>query len=84
VKNITVTVDEALYHQARIKAAERRTTVSALVRSYLEQLVAADSRFENLQREQADVIAAVRQAHPGFTAGNRLSRSEVHERRALP
>ena len=35
MKNITLSVDEDTYRLARIAAAERNTTVSALVRDYL-------------------------------------------------
>ena len=35
VKNITVTVDDETYRRARIKAAERDTSVSALIRCFL-------------------------------------------------
>ena len=36
--NITVTVDESVYTNARIAAAIRRTNVTQLVRKYLEAL----------------------------------------------
>ncbi|TNF54069.1 MAG: ribbon-helix-helix protein, CopG family [Gammaproteobacteria bacterium] len=35
MKNITLSVDEETYRRVRIAAAERNTTVSALVRDYL-------------------------------------------------
>ena len=40
MKNITVSIDEHTHRQARIKAAELGTSVSALVRDYLKSLVA--------------------------------------------
>ena len=39
MKNITVSIDEHTHRQARIRAAELGTSVSALVRSYLQSLV---------------------------------------------
>ena len=39
VKNITVSVDDGLYHAARVKAAQHQTSVSGLVRAYLSALV---------------------------------------------
>lgn len=83
MKNITVTVDEELYHRARVRAAERRTTVSALVRAYLERLVDEEARFDSLLREQNELLARVRREHPGFSAEDRLTRDEAHERDAL-
>ena len=44
MKNITVSVDEETYRLSRVKAVERGTSVSALVRGYLKTLI----------REQAD------------------------------
>ena len=38
MKNITVSVDEETHRQARIRAAELGTSVSALVRGYLRDL----------------------------------------------
>ena len=39
VKNITVSLEEALYREARVVAAKRQTSVSALVRGFLTALV---------------------------------------------
>ena len=83
MKNITVTVDDDLYHRARVRAAERQSTVTALVREFLHRLVDGETEFERLQREQNELIAAIRERHPGFSAGDRLSRDEVHDRDAL-
>ena len=38
MKNITVSIDDETYRQARVKAAENGTSVSALVRGFLEQV----------------------------------------------
>ena len=40
MKNITVSIDEHTHRQARIRAVELGTSVSALVRTYLNRLVA--------------------------------------------
>ncbi len=39
MKNITVSIDEKTYRMARLRAAELDTSVSALVRQYLRDLV---------------------------------------------
>ena len=39
MKNITVSIDEKTHRMARIRAAELDTSVSALVRQYLRDLV---------------------------------------------
>jgi post-segregation antitoxin (ccd killing protein) len=83
VKNITVTVDDELYHRARVRAAELKTTVSALVREHLHRLTAEESEADRLQREQNDVIARIKREHPGFSAADRLARTELHDRHAI-
>lgn len=83
MKNITVTVDEDLYHRARVRAAERRTTVSALVRAFLERFVDEDAHFDSLLRQQNELLDRIRRDHSGFSAEDRLTRDEAHERDAL-
>ncbi len=74
MKNITVTVSDELYHEARVRAARSRTTITALVREYLQQVVdAVDPAFVARERAQRALIARIRDEHPGFTAGTRLS-----------
>ncbi|HYV64573.1 MAG TPA: hypothetical protein VE958_17945 [Bryobacteraceae bacterium] len=79
MKNITVSVPDEVYRQARIRAAEAGTSVSALVRNHLEQMVAEGTEFERLKRLQDEVIDSIR----SFSAADRLSRDEVHDRDAL-
>ena len=80
VKNITVTVDDDTYRRARVKAAQQDTSVSALVRQFLIDFVQADgeSEFDRLKREEQDLRARITQFH----AADRLSRDDVHARRA--
>ena len=49
MKNITVSIDEHTHRQARIRAAEVGTSVSAVVRNYLTRLAA-----EPLEEKVAD------------------------------
>jgi hypothetical protein len=77
VKNITVSVDDATYRGARIKAAERDTSVSALVKQFLVALASDAGAAERLVREEQALRARIRD----FSAGDRLSRDELHDRR---
>jgi plasmid stability protein len=80
VRNITVSLPDEIYRRARVKAAERDTSVSALVREFLTQLAEdGDSEFARRKRLQDEVIASIRE----FRAGDRLSRDEVHNRSAV-
>jgi hypothetical protein len=76
VKNITVSVPDEVYRNARVAAAQHDTSVSALVVAYLEQLSGRMDESARLEMLQREVQAGIRQ----FRAGDRLSRDEVHDR----
>jgi len=79
VKNITVSLPDEVYTQARVKAAQMDTSVSALVRDFLVNLSSEESDFERRKRLQHEAIQSIRK----FKAGDRLDRDEVHRRDAL-
>jgi plasmid stability protein len=86
MKSITVSVDEETYRLSRIKAAEAGTSVSALVRSLLLELVQggpAESRFDRLHRRQQQLLDAIDAKGPITTPTERLTRDELHDRDAL-
>jgi plasmid stability protein len=76
MKNITVTVDDETYRLARIRAAERDTSVSAMVREFLTDVANDGSQVEKFKREEEAIRSSIR----SFRAGDRLSRDEVHSR----
>ncbi len=76
MKNVTVSLPDEIYRQARIKAAERDTSVSALVREFLLELSGGAADFERRKRLQAEVQASIE----SFRASDRLPRHELHER----
>ena len=79
VKNITVSLPDEVYRRARIKAAERDTSVSAIVREFLIRLAEDETDFERRKRLQDEVMASI----SAFSAGDRLSREEIHDRSAI-
>jgi hypothetical protein len=76
VRNTTISVPDDVYRSARIAAAQRDTSVSALVVSYLEQISGASQEFGRLEALQREVQAEI--GH--FSGGDRLSRDEVRGR----
>ena len=78
MKNITVTVDDEIYRRARIKAAERDTSVSALVKHFLAELAVGESDNERLKREER----ALRERIANFRAADRIPREDLHRRRS--
>jgi hypothetical protein len=76
VKNITVSVPDDVYRNARVAAAQNDTSVSALVVAYLEQLSGRIDEFARLEALQREVQAGIDQ----FRAADRLNRDKVHDR----
>jgi plasmid stability protein len=76
VKNITVSVPDEVYRAARIRAAERGTSVSALVGDYLRSLAEREAEFARLESQQRRVQGEIER----FRARDRLRREDVHER----
>ena len=73
-------MDEDTYRKARIKAAERDTSVSALVKQFLIDITRseAETDLERLKHEEARLIASIKDFNPS----DRLSRDAVHLRLA--
>jgi plasmid stability protein len=76
MKNITLSVPDQVYRAARIRAAERGTSVSALVAEYLRSLSEREAEFSRLEAQQQQVQDEIDR----FSARPRLSRDEIHAR----
>jgi uncharacterized protein YdaU (DUF1376 family) len=76
VKNITVSLDDDTYRRARMIAAERDTSISALVKEFLVRLGSGESQIERLKREEREL----RERITTFRASDKLSRDELHDR----
>jgi plasmid stability protein len=76
VRNITVAVPDDVYREARIRAAERGSSVSALVAEYLASLSDREAEFARLLDRQRAVQAGIDR----FSAGDRVSRDATHAR----
>ncbi len=82
MKNITLSVDDAVYHAARVEAAKRRTSVSAVVRAYLrtfaQDKISTESPAERDRRERAELVRLFRQAN--LVLGYKPTREKTYER----
>jgi Family of unknown function (DUF6364) len=76
VKNITVSLDDEIYRRARVIAAERDTSVSALVKQFLIELANGESETERLKSEER----TLRERVTAFRASDRLSREDLQQR----
>jgi plasmid stability protein len=75
--NLTLSIDDDLLKRARIRALERDTSVNALVRDYLQNLVARDSP----QSGMAEFLALAKSIHAGSgPEGRTWTRDELYER----
>ncbi len=74
--NITVSVPEDVYRAARIRAAERGSSVSGLVAEYLRSLSEREDGFAQLEAQQRSVQEQI----ASFSARDRLDRDELHSR----
>jgi plasmid stability protein len=83
MKNITISVDDVTYHSARVRAAEQKTSVSALVKKFLHEVVLEDSPFDKLVRQEAALRRRLKSRPETFRAGDRLTRDKTHARHAL-
>jgi hypothetical protein len=75
--NLTLQLDADVIRRARIVAAKRGTSVSALVARELAELVDEDARYEEA-RARAEALMR-EAAHRG---GRSWRRDELHERQA--
>ena len=94
MRNITVSVDDATYRRARIRAAELDTSVSALVRDYLGSLVGPggdrtastepgpEAAVELRRRTLDAVLADFAARGVGLRMADNLSREELYDRNA--
>lgn len=73
--NLTLQLDEETIRRARIVAAKRGTSVSALVARELAGLVDQDARYEEARGRAAELIRA---AAP--RGGRSWRRDELHDR----
>ena len=94
MKNITVSIDEHTHRQARIRAAELGTSVSALVRNFLNRLVAkpleekvteeeSETPLERRRRLLREVFADFDVRGIGIRMSENISRDELYDRDAL-
>ncbi len=75
-KNITFAIDEDLLNKIRVVAAERRTSVNALVRDHLKSLVA--NRYEVDEAREALMNLAHEKA--GDMGCQKWDRSNIYDR----
>lgn len=74
--NLTISIDEAVVRQARVRAIQEGTSVSAKVRDFL----AAYAQGGQAQQSAAQAFIDAARNSRANTAGQRWSRADAHER----
>ena len=95
MRNITVSVDDDTYRRSRIRAAELDTSVSALVRAFLERLVRdradggsgreahGETERDRRRRLLNEVFDDIRATRGGFRAADNVSRDVLYDSDAV-
>lgn len=58
--NLTIQLDEAVIRRARVVAARRGTSLSALVARELDQIAARDDSYEDARRRAVELMNAAK------------------------
>ena len=80
MKNVTLSLDDTTYQRARIEAARRNRSLSALVRDYLQSLTRDTGEERNRLKRLFDALDQSR----GFRAADRMTREATHARKRVP
>jgi hypothetical protein len=77
--NVTLSLDDKLVKEVRKIAVERDTTLTGLIREYLEELAAENAATGRKRREREALERSFAQLH--FRIGKRnWTRADLHER----
>ncbi len=80
VKNITIAIDDETYRRARVIAAQRNATISALVKKHLCSLIEETTAVRDFKKEDEDLLDSIAQRHPRFKVADNLSREDLYQR----
>ncbi len=73
MKNVTIALDDEIHRQARVYAAEQGTSLSALVKEYLSELVNEDPQYKGVREMHMPYIA-----EPAYIGGTHvLSQAQI-------
>ena len=89
MKTISVSVDDETHRRARIRAAETGTTVSAMIRGLLTEMLqhppetaSVETEPQRRARKLDEVLARFEAEGIGLDASERLTREEIYDRNA--
>ena len=77
MKNITLAIEDDILERARVVAAEKKTTVNAMVREFLAEVTDRDERRE---KARAALLELMRNSKASLRPDFKFDREESHER----
>ena len=77
MKNITLAIEDDILERARVVAAEKKTTVNAMVREFLAEVTDRDERRE---KARAALLDLMRNSKGRMRPDFKFDREETHER----
>jgi hypothetical protein len=77
MKNITLAIEDEVLDKVRVVAAQKRTTVNALVREYLTELAGREEEIANTRRELLELMET---SEGRMGQDWKFSREDSHER----
>jgi hypothetical protein len=77
LKNITLAIEDDILDRARVVAAEKKTTVNAMVREFLAEITDRDERRE---KARAALLDLMRNSKGRMRPDFKFDREETHER----
>ena len=77
VKNITLAIEDEVLDKVRVVAAQKRTTVNAMVRDFLAEIACRD---EKLARARRNLLRLTEELEGRMGANWKFNREETHER----
>ena len=77
MKNITLAIEDDILERARVVAAEKKTTVNAMVREFLAEITDRDERRE---KARAALLDLMRNSKGRMRPDFKFDREETHER----
>ena len=77
MRNITLSIDDEILDKVRIVAAQRRTTVNAMVRNFLSEVAGRDEKQAEARKE---LLRLMETSKGRMRADYKFNREETHER----
>lgn len=74
-QNVTIQLDGEVIRDAKVLAARRGTSLSAMLAAELQRLVAEDERYEAARQREEEALS-----HARPRGGRRWTREEIYDR----